>query len=100
MTESEFVSKLGEMKRRGRGLLVFGVSIFIAMDAMAVYWLFFYRTHSRSYVLVSGAILMMGWGVAAATLLYCFKRQMIRDAPRCPVCNKSLTWSERARVVA
>jgi hypothetical protein len=101
MTQSEFISKLDEMKRRGRGLFAFAFTFVIAINSAGVYWLHFFRVHRNSSKFwVWGVILMGIWLGAVSGILFCFKRHVKCNAPKCPSCDKPLTFRERARVLA
>jgi hypothetical protein len=100
MTQSEFTSQLDDMKKRGRKLMAFVWVVVIALAVAAFWWVIFYRPKASSTaVLISGAVYMLVWCVSGGVLVFYLKRHTALYSPKCPTCNKSLTWRERPSVL-
>ncbi len=100
MTQSEFISQLDDMKKRGRKLIAFGLVVSFVSAASAFYWFFFYRpSASKTGLLISTAVYMIVWGLACALVVFSLRRHATLYSPKCPACNRPLTWGERASVL-
>jgi hypothetical protein len=100
MTQLEFISQLDDMRKRARPLMVFVWVVVIALAAEAFYWLIYYGPQAnRAGILISSAIYMIVWGISGGVLVFCLKRHKARYSPKCPTCNKPLTWRERAQMI-
>lgn len=101
MTQSEFISRLDDMKKGARRPMAFTWVIVVVLAAAAGWWIVYYRpSASKTSVLVSGAVYMLVWGVSWGFLVFYLKRHTALHSPKCPTCSKSLTWRERADVLA
>lgn len=101
MSQSEFISQMDEMKKRGRKPMALAWMVTILLAAAGFYWALYYRPNaSKTGVLVSGALYMVVWGVSCGVLVFYLRRHVAVYAPKCPACRKSLTWRERASVLA
>lgn len=98
MTKAEFVSKLEEMKRRGRKLLIIAVVIFLAINGTGIY-LLAAGPRNRNGFLIYALVLMGVWAAAALAILYRIRREVAVYSPKCPGCGKPITWREQASVM-
>lgn len=98
MTQSQFISRLDVMKRRAR-IIVAATMVICIGTIIANFCLMAYiRSHSKH-----GHTLLLWLSLiyTSPVLVYLFwiPRVLLRHSPKCPACDKRLTFREKSFVI-